>query len=131
MSRSAIAAPGFDEGFDLQWSNTITYAGDFDGDGMKDILLNYGDATGFRALYSTGAGFKQEWTLAWSPTNVYVGDFNGDGRDDFLINYGDSTGFRVLYAHSMGYGFYQGHTFGGSPPRSTSAITTATARMTS
>ncbi|MFY0536776.1 FG-GAP repeat domain-containing protein [Nannocystis pusilla] len=83
VSRSAIAAPGFDEGFDLQWSNTITYAGDFDGDGMKDILLNYGDATGFRALYSTGAGFKQEWTLAWSPTDVYVGDFNGDGRDDF------------------------------------------------
>jgi methionine-rich copper-binding protein CopC len=89
----------------------VTSAGDFNGDGFDDYLVNagttnsayliYGDAIGIGTDVSVGSiapssGFKivaggAMWTSG-------AGDFNGDGLSDLLVGWGGST--FVIYGNS-------------------------------
>jgi len=97
-------------GFDtnLWWSEggipTVIRVGDFNGDGLDDILQARGESDTAPSRYkffiysSNGSGsFNKslyDTQLSWSeggvPTNILVGDFNGDGLDDILQARGES-----------------------------------------
>jgi hypothetical protein len=75
------------------WADGWTISsGDFNGDGLRDLLL-YNPASGqfFKAL-NQGNGqftfFGYFWASGWTPT---IGDFDGDGKSDVLL-YNRSSG---------------------------------------
>ncbi len=86
--------------YDLDWSdkNATLNAGDFDGDGKYELLLQPTKSDGKVALiggdYKQGAlaTVTQQWPsnyldLDWSSQRhrIIVGDFNGDGKDDVFL----------------------------------------------
>ena len=104
------------------WDNQKWLAGDFNGDGMDDLVNLYGSkgeddqvkATAWVHL-STGSGFEYRssfQTLAgfWDNQKWLVGDFNGDGKDDLVNLYGGKEDdgqikTRAWIHHSTGSGF--------------------------
>ena len=70
-------------------------AGDFDGDGLDDLVRIYGHngASVMDVLRSDGAGFTaQRWATQagghWAEQRFVTGDFNGDGRADVAKVFG-------------------------------------------
>lgn len=74
----------------------VQQAGDFNGDGYRDILWRNVDGTTTDWLGTAAGGFTDNWTnavvvvgLEWQV--AAVGDFNGDSRSDILWRRGDGT----------------------------------------
>lgn len=88
------------------WNANKSWRGDFDGDGLTDMLTNVGDT--FYTYFSTGAAFSSAVSggsgdnemLGWS----WTGDFDGDGRSDILTL--AQTGTTILTHLSQGDGNY-------------------------
>ena len=87
--------------------------GDFNGDGLTDILNL--DKDGCRLLQSNGMGKLNLATVAIWPTSkhhIHTGDFNGDGKTDLLLtgydddpNSGGWSEWCIYY--SLGNGSFQ------------------------
>ena len=75
-----------------RWSTNVTWehvmVGDFNGDGMDDLIGRVQSNGDWWIGSSTGTGFTNAKWTRWSTgvtwTDVMVGDFNGDGRDDLI-----------------------------------------------
>ena len=91
-------------------------AGDFDGDGLDDLVALADDGettTAVAGLRSTGSGFVPDAGLApdtdsqaWGRSRLVTGDFDGDGADDVaaLYHYGnESVGLWVFRATESGF----------------------------
>ena len=73
--------------------------GDFDGDGMTDLLRQYNKWGGGEILLSTGSGFSNPTHWTGSGHGGYgwrVGDFDGDNKSDLLRSVGTREGTEVL-----------------------------------
>ena len=69
--------------------------GDFNGDGLTDVLRTANSDPA--ALYlATGTGFTKVWTdpngHGWDQWTIVAGDFNGDGKTDVLLVADDAGG---------------------------------------
>jgi hypothetical protein len=67
-------------------------AGDFNGDGLSDVLFTWGDGTLHVALtQKVGSVYKvansTEWITKWGHAGgmYHLGDFNGDGKTDVMF----------------------------------------------
>ncbi|MBV9464231.1 MAG: VCBS repeat-containing protein [Verrucomicrobiae bacterium] len=75
-------------------ADPVAFTGDFNGDGKRDLLIQYDDANQIRhweVRLSGGAFFTSagEWSWTNTPgvTVVGVADLNGDGKDDLVLQY--------------------------------------------
>jgi hypothetical protein len=93
-------------------------AGDFDGDGMDDLILVYGYDDGqsvtARLMTFTSRGAQFEQTDYQNPGAFFsttqrweTGDFDGDGLDDLLLVYAHSGRATLMAFSSTGSGFVQ------------------------
>jgi hypothetical protein len=72
------------------WSPAVTWVdvmvGDFNGDGITDIIGRVLQTGQWWISFSNGAAFSNIFWAQWNPSvswvDVQVGDFNADGRDD-------------------------------------------------
>lgn len=88
-----IARQRLDAGF---WEAQRWQSGDFNGDGLDDLVLVYGHAKHGATAWiytSNGSGFdisrRQRLGAGfWEAQRWQTGDFNGDGLDDLLLVYG-------------------------------------------
>jgi len=75
--------------------------GDFNGDGMRDVVVaNYMATTTLSLSLGNGHGaFGTPSTLdvGRNPTALVVGDFNGDGHDDIATANSASDSMTVLF----------------------------------
>lgn len=86
--------------------------GDFNGDGLDDLVNIYGNAGRARAWVhlSTGTGFEYQSSFTvlagFSLSQQWqIGDFDGDGRDDLVNIYGNAGRARAWVHRSTGDGF--------------------------
>jgi hypothetical protein len=74
--------------------------GDFDGDGLSDILLRDENTGDLSVWLMNGAQIRAESGFIGSPGSSFkvagTGDFNGDGKDDILLR-DDATGNVFLW----------------------------------
>ncbi|WP_437502193.1 FG-GAP-like repeat-containing protein [Sorangium sp. So ce1099] len=89
-------------------SDETLYIGDFNNDGLDDLLCNQTDGDMFVDLASVNGTFTgSDWSMSArnfcvaSNEKLYIGDFNNDGRDDLLCNQGNG-GMRIDYASASG-----------------------------
>jgi len=86
-------------------------AGDANGDGYMDLLLNSGGPGGGAYLFygplPTGTydadtiGVQVSGTLSYQYYGAAIsGDFNGDGYDDFAMNFEGSSSMRLVYGRA-------------------------------
>ncbi|EJL79428.1 Insecticide toxin TcdB like protein, partial [Polaromonas sp. CF318] len=73
------------------WDPTKAWVGDFNGDGLNDLMSYYGG--NLATFLSNGDGTYTQKVSAvpttnWDPTKAWTGDFNGDGLTDLLSYYG-------------------------------------------
>lgn len=81
--------------------------GDFDGDGLDDLLLVYGHSTYGATAWtysSTGSDFTRTGSQRmdasyWDSQHWKVGDFDGNGRDDLVLVYGHATGGATSFTY--------------------------------
>ncbi len=84
--------------------------GDFDGDGVADILSIYQDRLCWEV--TSGVGGSSVWLTGWGRGGVnHVGDFDGDGLDDLVIIFLD-TGDQQWHWHLA---LSTGRSFAGRP----------------
>jgi RHS repeat-associated protein len=131
-------------GFDWATSESLLYAGDFNGDGRDDLLLQARPLAGTGPGTTTPAAFApnmngvvlarnaqaifategvQAWSrdgfkADWSPlsSQVVVGDLNGDARVDVLLQGQNAIDASyLLYGQPKGAIFGPGKTLGGVP----------------
>ncbi len=95
VRESTIDGTGNWNGWDNHWAAwskdySKVYVGDFNGDGISDILtVNPSGGAVVRVARPGTGGHFQAWQDHWAAwpkeySRVYVGDFNGDGIDDIL-----------------------------------------------
>lgn len=99
--------------------------GDFDGDGLPDLLaLNAGSNT-FALLAGAGAnglGAASVFSTGDRPTEAAVGDFNRDGRADLAILLAGEARLAIYLGDGQG-GFAAGETYSaGNLPRGLAAL---------
>lgn len=74
--------------------------GDFDGDGLKDIVVSLSNGREGRVMVfrGTGKGLQQvlEVPLPGDPRGLDAGDVDGDGRDDVVVTLFATNGLQVL-----------------------------------
>lgn len=97
------------------------YTGDFDGDGIDEILV----FTPPRLVLMQYNKAKSCWSIQWTSFNGktdgienyaakgYVGDFDGDGKDEYLGVGTNSSTWMTMF-HYTGYGWDWGWSNGGS-----------------
>jgi len=96
------------------WNPNVTWAdvkvGDFNGDGMTDLVGRVAQTGQWWVAQSTGSSFGNSLWTTWNPNvtwvDVHVGDFNGDGKADI-------TG-RVLETGQWWTGISNGSSFSNS-----------------
>lgn len=69
---------------------TRVFLGDFNGDGMIDVMSHHNATDTYHMHIANGAGFSAGYNtgiVAWrgDSTPIIPGDFDGDGRTDFLV----------------------------------------------
>ena len=76
--------------WDSEFRNAYVYPGDFNGDGLSDLLIGKIAVNGAKHVgiaLSTGSDFDMKFSeytnLKPNIENIQVGDFNGDGKDEF------------------------------------------------
>ncbi|MFF5443569.1 FG-GAP-like repeat-containing protein [Streptomyces sp. NPDC012888] len=100
------------------WNRTHPHAGDFNGDGLDDMMLWYDYADGHDAMFLAAADplnrtgkFATSTTLAWQSAignwsygqmKIVPGDYDGDGRDDIGSMFGYSDGSVRMFTHTAG-----------------------------
>ena len=65
-----------------------TNTGDFNGDGISDIIYSTGAATFIRYSNLDGVLGTAVQVAAFGGSDIKIGDFNGDGRSDFIVSSG-------------------------------------------
>ena len=91
---------------DMRWSpGWQVIPGDFDGDGLTDLVLYGSDGRVFRVTFtSTGATYRSaQWTPGWSITPA---DFDGNGRTDLFLYMRDAFDGRWAVARSNATGWF-------------------------
>ncbi len=76
------------------FNESLLLTGDFDGDGVHDLLCRSNEPQGFGGIlsvcYGLGTGFVGVEQVVETPATttfeVQVGDFDGDGNDDFVVD---------------------------------------------
>ena len=93
------SAHAFDSGGQHAYS---VVAGDFDGDGNKDVVVTNADGTA--VLLGKGDGTFQT-AVPYSPGGIFIstGDFNGDHQPDVIIAGGSLSTITVLMNVAVGY----------------------------
>lgn len=92
------------KGWRIRETDKLIGAGDFDGDGREELLIQSDTHIGLismtfgrnRILNVTGVGARlgsRGWLLAASDVLSSIGDYNGDGKDEFVITSGSHIGF--------------------------------------
>ena len=99
----------------LSTNTPMRYTGDFNGDGMQDLVVIYNNVwylyLGNEGYFSSTPTSSGPITAGYDPTAIQVGDFNGDGKADLLFTYPykDSNGqtalnyFQVLLSSGTGF----------------------------
>ena len=94
------------------WHSQRWITGDFDGDGLDDLVNVYGNKGRARAWVhrSTGSGYQylssfNVFAGFWGSQRWLSGDFNGDGKDDLVNVYGNNGRARAWVHLSTGSGF--------------------------
>jgi hypothetical protein len=88
---------------DLRREYSGIAAGDFDHDGVMEIVASVNENIPTAALDFLDRGADGKWALAWKvptysiPNSLWVGDLDGDGREDLLT---DHVGWTQLTAYS-------------------------------
>jgi hypothetical protein len=90
------------------WSTSAEWVdvmrGDFNGDGLDDVIGRVNHSGDLWVAVSRYNGFKNEhWGRDLNWKNVTIGDFNGDGKDD-VVSYNPDNG-EVRVSLSSGSGF--------------------------
>ena len=118
---------GYWPGYAQNTGQQFQFTGDFNGDGLVDIM--YMEGSGWQLLKSTGTAFApvENWgygggTGYWpgyaqntSQPFQFTGDFNGDGLSDFMYMHGSgyqllkSTGTTFAPVENWSYGGGQGY----------------------
>src|SRR5262249_31243312 len=103
------------------WS--IAGTGDFNGDGISDILLNAGGSLGIWFMNSSGgiASAKGVGTLPAGWAVAQTGDYNGNGRSDILL-YHAASGTVAAWL-MMGATIASAVSIGTLPPATWSIVT--------
>jgi hypothetical protein len=77
------------------WNPNVTWVdvkvGDFNGDGMTDIIGRYLQTGQWYVGISNGSSFATALWATWNPNatwvDIQIGDFSGDGKDDLAGRY--------------------------------------------
>jgi YD repeat-containing protein len=79
--------------------SSAPFAGDFNGDGISDLLWR-ASGNSYKIALGTGNGFAPEQSVSFSHTSSsspMICDINGDGKDDFMGFYGTGALFANCY----------------------------------
>ena len=91
--------------FNLGTTTFSVTIGDFNGDGIQDIVTASSDLNSVSVLLGNGAGSfgaATNFGTGNSPRDVAVGDFNGDGNQDLATANGGATTVSVLLGNGAG-----------------------------
>ncbi len=93
-------------------------AGDFNGDGLTDLVSSNQGTNNISLLLDDGAGgfTVSTWNTGTAPRGVASADFDGDGKLDVVVANSGSGNVTVLYGNGDGtFPFTQNHNVGNGP----------------
>lgn len=85
--------------------NNIGWVGDFNGDGLTDIISN-STASNPQLFIANGSGFNGSQSVGINFTSysaIYISDFNGDGLAD-ILGTNSSSGGGLYFSNGNGFG---------------------------